>query len=333
MIMKFMKKVPGGLMVVPLFVGCLINTFFPQALQIGGVTTAVFSNAGSSTALGMLLFCMGTKLQIKDLPVVVKRGGLLLLSEFAIGAILGIAVGKIFGLAGFLGLTALAIIPAVSNSNGSLYFALMSQYGDETDSAAYPILGISNGPLLTMVALGASGLANIPFKPLIAAVGPMLAGMILGNIDKTLKDFFSSSSKILIPFNGFTLGAGINLAEVLKGGLSGILLAFLTIFVGGAFIVAIDKFIGRRPGYAGWAIATTAGSAIATPAIIGKSIPIFQPFVATATVQVAASTVISAIVTPFIVGWWAKKFGCPQFPREKKGAGAAPAAAVQEKRA
>ena len=46
MIMKFLQKVPAGLMLVPLLIGAVIHTLFPQALEIGGLTTAAFSNAG-----------------------------------------------------------------------------------------------------------------------------------------------------------------------------------------------------------------------------------------------------------------------------------------------
>lgn len=318
MIMNFIKKVPAGMMVVPLFIGCLINTFFPDALQIGGLTTAVFSSAGSATSVGILLFCMGTTLRVKDMPAVLKRGGLLLVSKFFIGTILGLIVGKCFGSAGVLGLSSMAIICAVTNSNGSLYFGLMSEYGDEKDCACMPILALNDGPFLTLIALGASGMADIPFMSLVAAVIPILAGMILGNIDKKVGDFFGPAGPVIIPFTGFALGAGINLKSVITGGLSGILLACLTVFVGGAFVALCDRVIGRRPGYAGWAVATTAGNAVAVPAAIALADPSLEPLVATATVQVAASVVLSALIVPLIVSWWAKKFGCPQYPLEKK---------------
>lgn len=318
MIMDFIKKVPAGMMVVPLLLGCLMNTFFPDALQIGGLTTALFSNAGSSTSVGILLFCMGTTLQVKDMPAVLKRGGLLLISKFIIGAVLGILIGKIFGTAGFLGLTSLSVICAVTNSNGSVFFALMTEFGDEKDCACMPILALNDGPFLTLIALGASGMADIPFLSLVAALIPILAGMLLGNLDKKVADFFGPVSSAIIPFTGFTLGAGINLSSILKGGLSGILLSFITIFIGGGFIMLCDRFIGKRPGYAGWAVATTAGNAVAVPAAVALADPSLQSIASTATVQIAASTVISALLVPVIVGWWAKKYGCPQYPLESQ---------------
>ncbi len=318
MIMNFIKKVPAGMMVVPLLLGCLMNTFFPDALQIGGLTTALFSNAGSSTSVGILLFCMGTTLQVKDMPAVLKRGGLLLISKFIIGAVLGILIGKIFGTAGFLGLTSLSVICAVTNSNGSVFFALMTEFGDEKDCACMPILALNDGPFLTLIALGASGMADIPFLSLVAALIPILAGMLLGNLDKKVADFFGPVSSAIIPFTGFTLGAGINLSSILKGGLSGVLLSFITIFIGGGFIMLCDRFIGKRPGYAGWAVATTAGNAVAVPAAVALADPSLQSIASTATVQIAASTVISALLVPVIVGWWAKKYGCPQYPLESQ---------------
>ena len=35
-IYKFINRVPGGLMVVPLFIGMVINTFFPTCCRLAG---------------------------------------------------------------------------------------------------------------------------------------------------------------------------------------------------------------------------------------------------------------------------------------------------------
>lgn len=315
--MKFLKKVPAGMMIVPLLVGAFLNTFFPEALQIGSFTTAVFSNAGAATAMGIQLFCLGTTLQLKDMPKVLKRGGILLLSKFAIGAVIGISIGKIFGLAGVFGLTTLSVISAVTNSNGSIYLALMKTYGDDTDCAAMALLALNDGPFFTLIALGASGLANIPTKALVATIIPIIVGMILGNIDKDLRDFLEPAGNILIPFVGLTLGAGINLSNVLKGGPQGIILGLITVIIGGAFIVFCDVFIGKRPGYAGWAVATTAGNAVAVPAAVALIDSSWAPYQATATAQVAAAVVVTAILVPIITDWWAKKYGSTKMPIDK----------------
>ena len=70
-IMRFVNRVPGGLMVVPLFLGMLINTFAPHLLKIGGYTEGL-SAAGYNTALGIYLFGeAATPLRLASLGLVV----------------------------------------------------------------------------------------------------------------------------------------------------------------------------------------------------------------------------------------------------------------------
>lgn len=313
-ILQNVRKVPAGMMVVPMVLGSLINTFVPEIVKIGSFTTATFTSAGTATAIGIQLFCLGTTLQLSDMPKVLKRGGLLLIAKFIIGAAIGIAMGMLCGKAGFLGLMPLAVISAVTNSNGSVYLALMTEYGDETDCASMALLSINDGPFLTLVAMGASGLANIPLVALVAAVGPLLMGMILGNLDKEIPKFVAPAGTILIPFVGFCLGAGIKLTNLVKGGFGGILLGLICCLVGGIFIVACERFIGHRPGYAAWGVSTTAGNAVAVPAAVALIDPAWAPYESVATAQVAAAAVVTAIMVPFITSWWAKKYGCPKYP-------------------
>ena len=63
------NKVPGGIMVVPMFITALINTFIPAALKIGGPTSGAFSGAGAMATIGMLLFTAGSQTQTLSMVI------------------------------------------------------------------------------------------------------------------------------------------------------------------------------------------------------------------------------------------------------------------------
>lgn len=69
-IKKWLDKVPGGIIIVPLFLGCIINTLFPAALQIGSFTTGIVN--GTSALVGLFFICMGAQLDLKCAPQAMK---------------------------------------------------------------------------------------------------------------------------------------------------------------------------------------------------------------------------------------------------------------------
>lgn len=316
-IVKTIQKLPGGMMVVPLLLGALINTFCPSILQIGSFTTALFSHTAVATLVGIQIFCIGTNLKIKQAPQAFKRGGVLLLSKWVAGALLGFIVYKFFGKSGVFGVSVLAIICAVTGANGSLNLALMGDYGEPIDMAAQGIENIHDGPFLALVTLGATGIANIPLLSLLAAIFPLILGFILGNMDYDFSEMFKSGISMAIPFIGFALGAGINFGGVIKAGPSGLVLTAMVLIVGGGFAILGDKFINKRPGYAGASISSAAGNTMASPIAVAIVDPSFRPYVASATIQIGAAVIITAIVVPFLVDWFAKRYGCPKFDRKK----------------
>ncbi|WP_346914629.1 2-keto-3-deoxygluconate permease [Clostridium sp.] len=300
-IKKTLDKIPGGMMVVPLFLGVLVNTFFPQVLNIGGFTTALFGPKASTTILACFMFLIGSQINFKLAPKALKKGTLLITGKFIVGAGIGIFVGKVFGPAGVLGLSPLAILSALTNCNGGLYASLASQYGDETDVGAYALLSLKDGPFFTLVALGASGLAQVPIMSLVAVLIPILIGMILGNIDSDMRAFLGSSKLLLIPFFSFPLGAGMNLETIVQAGGPGILLGIIASLTGiGAYMLL--KLFKEEP-IIGLATGSTAGNAVATPAAVAAIDPTVVALATVATAQVAAACVVSAIVCPFIVSY------------------------------
>ena len=289
-ILRTMRKFPAGVMVIPLLAGCLVNTFFPDLLTIGGFTTGLFKG-GIQTLIGLFLFCSGATIDVKMAGRTIYVGVVLTCLKFFLGFGLGLLVRSVFGEAGLLGLSSLAIIGAVTNSNGVIYATLANEYGEESDVGATSILALNDGPFFTMIALGASGLGTFPVKDMISCMVPMILapGMVL-----------------LPPFNGFTLGAGMNLFNIAKAGLSGIVLGLMTLVVTGLISFVIYSLLRRRPDPMGAAIGTTAGVAASTPAAIAASDPSFEGQVETASAQIAASVVLTAILCPLMVSFLTK---------------------------
>ena len=271
-ILKTVQKIPGGLMVVPLFLGAIINLLFPEILDVGGMTTATFKT-GASSFIGASLMCVGSQITINRVGEPLKRGFVLLAAKFLAGFLPTLLVSQLFGAAGVLGITPLMLLAAVTNSNGGMYLGLMTQFGDENDLGPQSLLGINDGPFLTLIGMGLAGLASFDYMALLGSVGTLLVGILLGNIDKDIREFLKPGILFTLPFLAFCLGTGLNLKNIVTGGLTGIFLGILVVALTGLFTISADKLILRRPGYAGAALCTTAGNAVATPAILAEAAP------------------------------------------------------------
>lgn len=305
-ILKTVKRIPGGLMIVPLLLGALVNTLFPQVLEIGGFTTNLFKT-GAMPILAVFLFCNGAQINIRQAGSSLIKGATLTLVKFAIGAILGILVNNFFGPTGVLGIAPLAIIAAVTNSNGGLYAALAGEYGDSTDVGAISILSLNDGPFFTMLAFGVTGIADVPFIALVATIVPILIGFILGNLDEEIREFLEPGATVLIPFFAFPLGAALNFGQIIEAGIPGIILGVACTLLTGLGGYLTLKLLRAEHPQVGAAVGTTAGNAVATPAALAAVDKSLAPIEAAATVQIAAAIIVTAILCPILVSYLDKR--------------------------
>lgn len=303
-IMKAVNRVPGGLMVVPLFIGMVINTFFPTLLKIGGFTEAL-SGVGYPTVLGMYLFVTGTKMTLKTAPRMLKRGFGIMGAKVGVAVLFAYSVAKFFD-GDIFGLSTLAIMVAMSDTNGGMFLALTSAMGDKEDAGTYVPQSIETGPFLTMLFLVGAGLANIPWLTMLSVIAPIGMGAFLGNLDEDLREFFGKHEPVIVPFMAFTLGQTINLSSVMTAGIQGIVLGVVVLVVTGFVCILADKALGGS-GIAGAAASSTAGNSAAVPKAVAMADPTYSAIAPIATVQVAASVIMTAILTPMLTTWMYSK--------------------------
>lgn len=132
--------------------------------------------------------------------------------------------------------------------------------------------------------------------------------MILGNLDREMREFLARAVPVMIPFFAFGLGAGIDLTSVWKAGILGLGLGVFVVLVTGAALLVADKLTGGN-GIAGLAAASTAGTAAAVPAIVASANPAYKAAAASGTVLVATSVVVTAVLVPIVTAWWSRRVG------------------------
>ena len=75
--------------------------------------------------------------------------------------------------------------------------------------------------------------------------------------------------------------------------------------VTGFVCIVTDRLLGGT-GVAGAAASSTAGNSAAVPQAVALADTSYAPIAPAATVQVAASVIVTAILTPLLTSWWFK---------------------------
>lgn len=310
-IKRAIEKIPGGMMLVPLFIGAICHTLAPGS----GKYLGSFSNGlitGTVPILAVWFFCMGASIKLSATGTVLRKSGTLVVTKIAVAWVVAALASKFipehgveFGF--FAGLSTLALVASMDMTNGGLYASIMQQYGTKEEAGAFVLMSLESGPLMTMIILGTAGIASFEPHVFVGAVLPFLVGFALGNLDPELREFFGKAVQTLIPFFAFALGNTINLSVILQTGLLGVLLGLSVIVITGIPLMLTDKFIGGGDGTAGIAASSSAGAAVATPVLIAEMVPEFKAVAPAATALVATSVIVTSVLVPILTAMWSRR--------------------------
>jgi len=298
-----------------MIITAVINTFIPAALKIGGPTSGAFSGAGAMATIGMLLFTAGSQTKYSDLGSVCARGGLLVIVRLAVAFTGAWLTLKLFGPEGIWGASALAITISLASCNPGVYAGLMQSYGDTVDKSAMGILNLIAVPATPLVILGVADGTGFDYMSAVSSLVPFALGMVLANADEKVRKLFSTATPVILFFLGCCLGASINLKALSQAGVANIVLIGLIVCIFLPIMIAADKLILRRPGYAAVAATCLGGLSVVAPRIIGERLPQYQPYVESATAQLAVTLVICIFIFPYITKFIVGKFGSGVAPK------------------
>jgi 2-keto-3-deoxygluconate permease len=310
-IKRAIEKIPGGMMLVPLFIGALCHTFAPGAGKyFGSFTNGMIT--GTVPILAVWFFCMGASIKLSATGTVLRKSGTLVVTKIAVAWVVAAVASRLIPEHGveagfFAGLSTLALVASMDMTNGGLYASIMQQYGTKEEAGAFVLMSLESGPLMTMIILGTAGIASFEPHVFVGAVLPFLVGFALGNLDAELREFFSKAVQTLIPFFAFALGNTIDLSVIAQTGLLGILLGLAVIVITGVPLIITDKLIGGGDGTAGLAASSSAGAAVATPVLIAEMVPDFKPMAPAATALVATSVIVTSILVPILTSVWSRR--------------------------
>lgn len=237
-------------------------------------------------------------LKLSDMADALHWGVLLILVR------LGVAYGlcALFGYEGFLGISFLAFVCAVTSANAALYMGIISPFGDKADKASFGIMLIcSMPPLLFLGFYGEAGFGEAQVMQIISLIIPFILGMVLGNMDMDIRKVFAGGNAIILPFLGFEFGSTINLIDAVKMLPQGLLMSVIYFIIVITPSYIFERTVLHRPGYASVASGSLAGVALVIPSMAAASNTAFEPYVTSAVAILAFVLAVTNILCPFMV--------------------------------
>lgn len=291
--------IPGGVMNVPLILGMFLNTFFPQVLKIGTLTTALFHDS-SLTLLGLLFFLAGTQFQFNESVKVWTNSFILLIYKAAIGVVSYFLAYALYGYEGAAGITPLVLLIALTQPNIAMYNAVTLQFGNPIHLRYLPLFALILTPLILGLVLNNHQMVQVSFMNYISMLLPFVLGTATGYIFQQNRAMLYKFIPWVIPFFAFSIGAHFHLSVFLQAGFSAILIAAIVLAsgIGGFFLI---RMLATEPNAtSGIAIGSTASASIVLLPLIKSNDSQYNNLLPVITSQLVVVVILTCIFCPIL---------------------------------
>ena len=133
-----MSSVPGANILVPLLLGCLLNTLFPDLFKTLGSFTLGMTQQGAGPLVGAFLLIVGTTISFKSAPAAAARGAIIIAVKQIVVVAVSLLILYVFN-DNLFGISAMVMLAACTGANNAMYAGLMGTMGNEAERGAVAI--------------------------------------------------------------------------------------------------------------------------------------------------------------------------------------------------
>ncbi len=299
-ILKKLSSFPGSILLIPMMISAVINSFFTELVFIGDPVNSLFDGSGVMTLMFIMLFVSGIPLKIKDMKSLLKESMVLIVLRIVIVVLIYtvftwiVLAGNLFGLYGF------TVMIALCSTNPGLFVALIEKYGNPKSLSLFGPLSVLPLPAIPLVIYSLGSTTSFDPFPLIAVFVPFILGILVGNFLPTIKEKFANITPIILLFWGFGIGSKINLHTIFDDIITGLCLVILYYILIMLPLYLLERALLKTDGILAVSSCSIAAVALIIPEMLNIQ-DVSEHIINASVNQLALGVLLTSFITPFFV--------------------------------
>lgn len=258
----------------------------------------MFTNQSLNYLIGIICFFSGLSLDVKSILNILKVQESLLLFKVILVSLISYLYIQLFGVSGVFGVSALSLVAVQNASHPSMFLALTDDFSMNEEQGAFGLVSIQCLPTVPLFLFSLSQTTAVDWSPIVSTLIPVILGIILGNLDQSIKEFFAPVTGYIMPLLGWQLGFGINLPDTFRSIPQGMLLVIVYYLIITLPMLFFERGILKNNGLNTISFNTVSGISISVPLMIASSNPELAHLVPPAAAAVTLAVIVTTILSP-----------------------------------